>query len=58
MQSANQAKKMNSNNNGNDDDDDELLDDDEINMSDLEDLMDEITLDEEIDDEISFKQIQ
>lgn len=33
-------------------------DDDEINMSELEELMDEITLEEEIDDEISFMQVQ
>ena len=31
------------------------MDDDEIDMSELEELMDDITLDEEIEDEISFK---
>ena len=31
------------------------LDDDEIDMSELEELMDDITLEEEIEDEISFK---
>ena len=35
----------------------ELDEDDEIPMSELEDLMDEITLEEEIDDEISIKQV-
>ena len=39
------------------DDDVELDEDDEIPMSELEDLMDEITLEEEIDDEISIKQV-